>query len=112
MKNQQIAARGKKAQDQEDLAQRFWETFSTNDRSMWLLAYYVENSGDLEVRPRPTLIPCNTCAGKGAIEILLIGGGSAPDTSRTGGRSVDTGQQLQTCPTCHGVQVVRRVHFR
>lgn len=112
MKNQRVAARGKKAQDQEDLAQRFWETFSANDRGMWLLAYYVENSGDLEVRPRPTLIPCSTCAGKGALEILLTGGGSAPDTNSTGASSNDSGKQLQTCPTCQGVQVVRRVHFR
>jgi hypothetical protein len=112
MKNQQIASRGKKAEDQEDLAQRFWELFSSNDRSMWLLAYYVENSGDLEVRPRPTLIPCNTCAGKGAIEILLTGGGSAPEETRSGGGNANSGQQLQTCPTCQGVQVVRRVHYR
>jgi len=112
MKNQRIAARGKKAEDQEDLQQRFWETFSPNDRSMWLLAYYVENSGDLELRPRPTLMPCNTCAGKGAIEILLTGGGGAPDQNARGGGRADTGQQLQTCPTCHGVQVVRRVHYR
>jgi hypothetical protein len=111
VKNQKIASRGRQAQDQEDLAQRFWESFSSIDRSMWLLAYYAENAGDLELRPRPTLRPCNTCAGKGAIEILLTGGGSVPDQS-SGGNNSASNRQLQTCPTCQGVQVVRGVHYR
>lgn len=113
MKNQRVAAGGRRAQEEEDLSQAFWERFPSSNRAMWLLAYYVENSGDLEVRPRPTLLPCNTCAGRGAIEVLLTGGGGAPDSSRGGSnRNAADSQQLQKCPTCQGVQVVRKVHFR
>lgn len=123
MKNQRVASRGKQAEAKEDLAQLFWESWTGSSRTLWLIAYYAENSGDLEVRVRPDLQPCRTCAGKGALEVLLTGGGGAPDDGGGGGRggrggrggntsSGDGGLQLQKCPVCQGVGVVRRVHFR
>lgn len=124
LKNQQVASRGRKAEAEEDLAQTFWESFSAGDRERWLISYYAENSGDLEVRVRPDLIPCRTCGGRGALEVLLTGGGGAPDQGsgggrggRSGGRGASSGgagdgMQLQKCPTCQGLGIVRRVHFR
>ena len=120
LKNQQVAARSRRAEEEDDEQQTFWQSFSASHRAMWLLAYYVENSGDLELRARPTLTNCGTCGGAGALEVLLTGGGGAPDQGnrgggrggRGGGAQANQGMQLQTCPACHGVQVVRRVHFR
>ncbi|MEM1447650.1 MAG: hypothetical protein AAF957_14750 [Planctomycetota bacterium] len=99
--NQRIARRNQAAQDEEDAAQTFWETWSRTDRGSWLLAYYVEEAGDFDVRPRPRLRPCRTCAGQGAIELLVTGA-----VPKGGAASV------ALCPTCRGVKVVRSVYFR
>jgi len=119
LKNQRVASRGKQAEQKEDEEQNHWASMSSEKRALWLLAYYAENSGDLEMRARPDLKACSTCGGKGAIEILLTGGGGSPDqgnsrSGRGGGKSGGGAAtvQLQECPLCHGVQVVRRVYFR
>jgi hypothetical protein len=114
LQNQRVAARGNRGAQEEDEEQAAWEAMSTEKRAMWLLAYYAEHSGDLEVRVRPDLQTCTTCGGKGALEVLLTGGG-APADSQGGGRSgssAGSGSQLQECPTCHGIGRVRRVHYR
>ncbi|MEM9378843.1 MAG: hypothetical protein AAGB93_02760 [Planctomycetota bacterium] len=99
--NQRIARRSQAAEDEEDAAQTFWETWSRTDRASWLLAFYIEEAGDYDVRPRPRLRPCRTCGGTGAIELLVTG--AVPQ----GGAG-----SVSLCPTCRGVKVVRSVYYR
>ncbi|MEM8712256.1 MAG: hypothetical protein AAGG01_15000, partial [Planctomycetota bacterium] len=73
MNNQRIAQNASAGGVEEDDLQVFWETYSQGARAGWLLAYYVEQSGDFEIRARPDLRACKTCAGKGAIELLVTG---------------------------------------
>lgn len=99
--NQRIARRSSASEEEADLTQQFWETWSTNGRSLWLMSYYVEESGDYDVRVRPSLRACRTCAGQGALELLVTG-------TVTRGESAS----LSLCPLCRGVRVTRRVYFR
>ncbi|MEM9800511.1 MAG: hypothetical protein AAGA20_09295 [Planctomycetota bacterium] len=101
MENQRIARRSAASEQAEDESQVFWETWSSNNRAAWLLSYYVEESGDYELRPLPSLRNCKTCGGRGAVELLITG-------TVTGQQSSSVG----TCPLCRGVQVKRRVYYR
>ena len=99
--NQRVAQRARSAADAEDERETFWEDWSASGRAQWAFSYYVEESGDFELRPRPYLRPCKSCAGRGAIEMLVTG-------------TVLRGENasLARCPLCHGVRVVRRIYFR
>lgn len=101
MENQRLARRSASGAQEQDEYQVFWQTYSQGARAGWLLAYYVENSGDFEIRPRPDLRACKTCGGKGAIELLVTG------TVRG-----DQTDGVATCPLCHGVQYSRRIYYR
>lgn len=99
--NQRVARRSGSAEDEEDVNQNFWLSMSSVDRGAWLQAYYVEESGDFDVRARPRFRNCKTCTGTGAIQLLVTG-------------AVPAGEQASValCPTCRGVQVVRSVYYR
>ena len=101
LENQKISRRNQASADEEDVAQTFWEGWSVNGRSLWLMSYYVEESGDFEVRPRPSLKPCKTCGGLGALELLVTGTVLSGETA-----------SVAACPVCRGVKVTRRVYFR
>ncbi|MFT7170950.1 MAG: hypothetical protein ACI80K_004101 [Paracoccaceae bacterium] len=101
MNNQRQARRGSSGGEEQDQYQAFWGTYSQNARAGWLLAFYVENSGDFEIRARPDLRACKTCGGKGAIELLVTG------TVRG-----DQTDGVATCPLCRGVQYSRRIYYR
>ncbi len=101
MNNQRLARRSAAGAQEDDAYQFFWNTYSQNARAGWLLAYYVESSGDFELRARPDLRACKTCGGKGAIELLVTG------TVRG-----DQTDGVASCPLCHGVQYSRRIYYR
>lgn len=99
--NQRVARRSGSANDDDDASQTYWTSMAALDRGVWLQAYYIEESGDLDVRARPRFRNCKTCAGAGAIQLLVTG-------------AVPKGEQASValCPTCRGVQIVRTVYFR
>ena len=99
--NQRVAQRARSAADAEDERETFWEDWSASGRAQWAFSYYVEESGDFELRPRPYLRPCKSCAGRGAIEMLVTG-------TVLRGENASLGR----CPLCRGVRVVRRIYFR
>ncbi|QDV06470.1 hypothetical protein Poly30_19800 [Planctomycetes bacterium Poly30] len=101
MDNQRLARRSASGGQEQDEYQVFWQTYSQGARAGWLLAYYVENGGDFEIRPRPDLRACKTCGGKGAVELLVTG------TVRG-----DQTDGVATCPLCRGVQYSRRIYYR
>ena len=71
----------------------FWaKDYSAQNRSLWVQAAYVENSGDLKLI-RAYVDDCKNCAGEGA-------------TTEIG----DTGQPRRVpCFVCHGTKFTRRV---
>ncbi len=105
LQNQEAAKRKRQRDDgEEEDAEAFWKTLSVTARRNWLIAYYAENGGDLEVRPRPELSPCPECGGTGVHEVIFTG------SARTeGGKS---GTAKLPCPTCHGIGRLRRIRYR
>jgi hypothetical protein len=104
LENQRRAARASfsGSRDQVEEREATWNQMSLDAQAMWLLAYYVEFSGEFEVRPAVAHM-CRTCGGNGALETVEVGVTRSQATS--GGR-------LSRCGTCHGVGIVRRVRFR
>ncbi|MDF1836507.1 MAG: hypothetical protein P1V35_01445 [Planctomycetota bacterium] len=88
--------------DQVEERQAAWDLMSLDAKAMWLLAYYVEFSGEFEVRPAVAHL-CRTCGGNGALETVEVG--VTRNQASQGGR-------LSRCHTCQGVGIVRRVRFR
>jgi len=103
LEQQRLAARARNRQDQADDFDAFWRSFPLGARAQWVRAYYVEFSGDMELRPNPYIRPCPTCAGSGALEVIYSGGG---------GQGTASGTKLEKCTTCRGIGVVRRVYYR
>ena len=95
---------------------------SVADKAQWLRAYYVEFSGDFELRDHPRLHNCPTCGGKGVLEIINAGAGTSAgqDQGGRGGRGSrggsnnnrGNGLQMVSCGTCRGVGRFRRVYYR
>lgn len=98
----QESVRSASGGDDEESPEDFWASFSLNARSNWILAYYAEFSGDMQLR-RALFSNCRECGGKGVREILSLG--SAREGSEGGVR-------LVTCPICHGIGVTRRIAYR
>ncbi len=98
---QKISRRNQASDDEEDVAQSFWEDWTVNGRSLWLMSYYLEESGDFEIRPRASLKPCKTCGGLGALQLLVTGTVLSGETA-----------SVASCPVCRGVKVTRRIYFR
>jgi len=101
LENQKVSRRNQASNDEEDLTQKFWEEWTVNGRSLWLMSYYLEESGDFEIRPRASLKPCKTCGGLGALQLLVTGAVQAGETA-----------SVASCPVCRGVKVTRRIYFR
>jgi len=105
MKNQEMSRRAKsKGQGDDEDQQSFWETWSSAGRAQWLLAYYAEHSGDMQLRNPPHFRNCPECGGKGVREIINTGG------ARTG--QAGASSQLIPCPACHRVGIWRRISYR
>ncbi len=107
LKNQEMARKAKTTAEQSDDREAAWKELSPDNRASWMLAYYVENSGDFEVDPKPTFAACRECGGEGTRTVSLAGA----NVSRTAvGKGVN--ETKMECPTCHGLGVVRRISYR
>ena len=102
LRNQEQASRSSNTgADPEDM-ELIWKDFGANVRAQWMMAFYAENGGDLNVE-RLGFANCRTCGGVGVLEVLTTG------NAASGGNS---GTRLTPCPLCRQVGLVRRVHFR
>ena len=111
LKNQEVIRRAKSVESGsgDDEQQRFWERWSSNGRAGWLLAYYAENGGDMQLR-EPTFRNCTQCGGKGVREVINTGSARSNTT-----RSEEAGSSNSTmvaCPTCKHLGKWRTVSFR
>ena len=98
----QEAVRSASGGDEGESPADFWSTYAVNSRANFILAYYVEYSGVMELR-RAQLSNCRECGGTGVREILNLGGAIAGSTSSI---------RLVECPVCHGIGATRRVTYR
>ena len=103
MRNQQMQKRNSNSEEDEEEVANFWKTLSSSARRYWLIAYYAENAGHLDVRSKPELRNCSECAGTGAHQVIYTG------SARAGASS---GLRLVTCGACHGIGRVRRIRYR
>lgn len=104
---QEVARRAQSADEKKEDREGFWKEFSLSGRANWILAYYVENSGDMELDPKPLIQACQTCGGKGVIEYSLAGANVSK--SAVGQQQTDLKRE---CETCHGIGAVRRIRYR
>ena len=102
LERQKTVARASGGRSEEDPA-AYWKQMNSSSRAQWLLAYYAEFSGDVEVLDIH-FRACRDCGGTGVQEINYFG----PVTS--GEKRART--RLASCPTCHHVGIVRRVSYR
>lgn len=86
------AAQSGQGDQQQQNEESFWKEFPTQSRSLWIQAYYVEKSGDLQL-VRAMAEPCINCAGEGTITSLATGGDP----------------KKEKCYVCHGTRFTRRI---
>jgi hypothetical protein len=103
LRNQEMAKRARGSDEDADEVEGAWSMLSSSARRNWLIAYYAENSGDLEVRPKPELRDCTECGGRGVREVLFSGSARQDATS---------GVMQVACPTCRGIGRTRRIRYR
>jgi hypothetical protein len=103
LRNQEMAKRARGSQEDEEEVELAWTLLSPSARRNWLIAYYAENGGDLEVKPKPELRDCTECGGRGVREVIFSGSARQDATS---------GVMQVACPTCHGIGRSRRIRFR
>ena len=101
--NQQTVARAKSSGDAEDEIEKFWARWRAQNKGLFLLAYYVENSGQMHLRGDPLFKNCPDCNGTGVREIINTG------SARSGSRGANT--QTVECPLCHGIGIHRRIAY-
>ena len=84
------AAGGGQAGETEE---QWWDKASRSEKQQWIVAYYIDNSGDMQrVSARTT--PCFLCGAKGFTEQLSGSGGKAKKTQ---------------CSNCKGTKRIRTV---
>jgi hypothetical protein len=110
LKNQEAVRKSKRRADEGEDQATFWQQFGTASRYQWILAYYVENSGDMRLREQPEFQACRECGGTGVREILVSGSAANIPGQQPGKGS--GGSRLIACPTCHHIGIVRRVRYR
>lgn len=104
------AAQQSAGQDEESEQEKFWKEYGGSSRAQWMLAYFVEHSGDYQLRD-PQFTNCPDCGGVGKREILNAVG--APNRGgQSGGGSTGGQTQLVDCPMCHSIGIFRRVMYR
>ena len=103
LKNQEIAKRAQAgAASEEEDPNAFWEQWPSPNRAQWVLAYYVENSGDFQLA-RLRWRNCRECGGTGTRQVIFSGGAV---------QGAQAGERLVACPTCHHVGRVRMIKYR
>ncbi len=74
----------------------WWKATTSVRRQQWLIAYYAEHGGDLELL-HPETRDCPECGARGFIE----------------GQGTEGGRTIRlTCPICHGTRFFRILRFR
>ena len=112
MKNQEVIRRAKSAEvGGDDDQQDFWKTWSSNGRAGWLLAYYAENGGDMQLR-EPIFRNCSQCGGTGTREIINTGNARSTPSRGRGSNQTSSGIGVIECPTCKHIGKWRTVSFR
>ncbi|MHC4779323.1 MAG: hypothetical protein ACYTFG_12175 [Planctomycetota bacterium] len=97
------STKGKSSSKKKQLSPDDWWEASTADmKYQWMLAFYAENSGDMEV-VRSEYKPCTNCRGKGFTSFLAAGGGSS---------GKETGTQHQMCKRCQGLGKDKVIVFK
>ena len=105
--NQELKRTSRTKEEQVDEREQVWKEIGSASRAQWIVAWYAENSGDMEVGAKPLLANCRECGGKGTREIAVAGANVA--TSMIGSGRAD---QTIECPTCRGLGRVRRISYR
>lgn len=113
--NQNIVAKKKAAdgpkEGEESEQEKFWRTWNSSGRSQWLLAYFVENVGELRAL-KEELSNCPDCNGTGTREMINTGNArSNPQGSQGGNNANSAGLVMIDCPMCHRIGRIRRVNF-
>ncbi|MBL8804804.1 MAG: hypothetical protein JNN27_22600 [Planctomycetes bacterium] len=115
LQNQEILRKAQSSaaggEDEANEREAYWAGLTSITRSQWLLAYYVEHSGDYQLKP-PIFTECSDCGGRGVRETVnarggLNGGGNQGAQVASGGQVM-----LSKCPACHHIGVYRRVMYR
>jgi hypothetical protein len=107
--NQKLARQSAGSEDESEDPQLFWEGWDWAGRSQWVLAYFVEKSGefhDLQTR----FENCRSCGGTGFRDMLFTG--NAASSQEAGKASATSGEVLVPCPGCHKIGIVRRIRYR
>ena len=104
---QRAGSSARRQSDDED-PDAAWRELNLSARVHWTVAYYAENSGDMDVE-RVRFANCRECAGTGAKEVLYL---SAGRNSKSRAGTSASGLRLESCPTCHRIGVVRRIQYR
>ncbi len=104
LRNQEQARKARGSENEEDDIQAAWEQLSSSSRAWWIIAYYAEFSGEMDLDPKPSLSNCRECGGVGVREVIYTGGARSGEST--------SGRRLMNCPTCHGIGRVRRIRYR
>lgn len=104
---QEVARSAQSQGEQKDDRQTAWQELSPTARAGWIVAWFVENSGEFEIHPKPLIQACKECGGAGIIEYSLAGANVSK--SAVGKQSTDLKRE---CESCHGVGAVRRIMYR
>lgn len=102
LRNQDVSGRSGGQAEERDPGE-YWDTMSSGNKRQWILSYYAEFAGDLELKG-VSFLPHRDCGGTGFIEIVQTG------PPRSGSDGVRT--QLKIDPLCNGIGGTRRVTYR
>jgi hypothetical protein len=108
LQNQQLQRQARSSEAQAEEQELSWKLLSSGARASWILAYYAEQSGDMELR-QPRFRHCRECGGKGVREVISTGNAR---TQRNPGQGGGGGMNKIQCPTCRGIGIVRRIDYR
>ncbi|MHC5036900.1 MAG: DnaJ-like cysteine-rich domain-containing protein [Planctomycetota bacterium] len=80
----------------------WWEIATADMKYQWMLAFYAENGGQMEV-VRVEMKDCPNCRGRGYVTFLSAGGGPTGEES---------GTQKRMCPRCQSLGKDKIVVFK
>lgn len=89
-------AKGGGAEDELQTEDEWWKEAPSTTRQLWIMAYYAEKSGDMQV-VSAHVVKCPTCGAAGTLE----------RTGSVGGKVIKV-----PCNTCHKTRWFRGVRFR
>ncbi len=108
LQNQEMTRKAQSKQEQTDDREAIWKDMGTDGRTQWILAYYCENSGDMENSKKPMLDNCHECGGTGTREVVVSGS----NVSKSAAKGKDSSMGTIECPACHGLGRIRRISYR